>query len=274
MIVVGNLTIDDVVLPDGRTSIGSLGGGAIYAALGARLWSVPVGLVTRRGEDFAPSHLAHLADLGVDTSGVVNIPGPTVRNWVLYGQDGTRTWVYRTPVGRSVEVAVKPGDIPAPWLSAAPGPVVHVAPMPLFAAQAIVARLRADCPQAVITMDTHEDWVRGYREQLAELAREVDVFVPSRQELADLVGYDEPEKAALHLVGEGIRAVVVKLGAAGAYVATADGTTPTGGRLPGRGSRHDRRRRHLLWWAGGRLGPGRADSGGGGTGLYIGQLCR
>jgi ribokinase len=224
VIVVGNLTIDDVVLPDGRTSIGSLGGGAIYAALGARLWSVPVGLVTRRGEDFSPSHLAHLTDLGVDTSGVVDIPGPTVRNWVLYGQDGTRTWVYRTPVERSLEVAVEPGDMPAPWLSAEPAPVVHVAPMPLPAAQAIVARVRVDCPRAIITMDTHEDWVRDHREQLVALACAVDVFIPSRQELADLVGYDEPERAAHQLVGVGVQAVVVKLGAAGAYVSTADGT--------------------------------------------------
>jgi sugar/nucleoside kinase (ribokinase family)/fructoselysine-6-P-deglycase FrlB-like protein len=225
VIVVGNLTIDDVVLADGRTSIGSLGGGAIYAALGARLWSVPVGLVTRRGEDFAPSYLTRLADLGVDTSGVVDIPGPTVRNWVLYGGDGSRTWVYRTPVERSVEVAVQPADIPKSWLREEPAPVVHIAPMPLLAAQAIVTRVRADCPLAVIIMDTHEDWVRDYRELLIDLARAVDVFIPSRDELADLVGYDEPERAAKQLIDAGVHAVVVKLGADGAYTSTAAGTS-------------------------------------------------
>ena len=224
VIVVGNLTIDDVVLPDGRTGMGSLGGGSIYAALGARLWSVPVGLVTRRGEDFSESHLTHLAELGVDTAGVVDIPGPTVHNWVLYGADGSRTWVYQTPTQRSLEVAVQPTDIPESWLDETPAPVVHVAPMPLHAAQAIVGRVRADCPQAVITLDTHEEWVRDYREQLVELARAVDVFIPSRDELADLVGYDEPERAAQQLVGAGVAAVVVKLGADGAYVTTAAGT--------------------------------------------------
>ena len=225
MIVVGNLTIDDVVLSDGRTSIGSLGGGAIYAALGARLWSVPVGLVTRRGEDFVQSHLTRLADCGVDTSGVVDIPGPTVRNWVLYGDDGSRTWVYRTPLGRSREVAVQPADIPQSWLEESPPPVVHIAPMPLPAAQAIVKRVRADCPLAVIIMDTHEDWVRDNREELVDLARAVEVFIPSRGELAELVGYDEPERAAKQLIDAGVRAVVVKLGADGAYTFTAEGTS-------------------------------------------------
>jgi sugar/nucleoside kinase (ribokinase family)/fructoselysine-6-P-deglycase FrlB-like protein len=225
VIVVGNLTIDDVVLSDGRTGIGSLGGGAIYAALGARLWSVPVGLVTRRGEDFVGSHLTRLADLGVDTSGVVDIPGPTVRNWVLYGDDGSRTWVYRTPVERSAEVAVEPADMPKSWLMESPAPVVHIAPMPLPAAQAMVSRVRSECPLATITMDTHEDWVREYREQLFDLARSVEVFIPSRDELADLVGYDEPERAAKQLIGAGVHTVVVKLGADGAYVSTASGTS-------------------------------------------------
>ena len=224
VIVVGNLTIDDVVLPDGRTGLGSLGGGAIFAALGARLWSVPVGLVTRRGEDFAPSHLGHLADLGIDTSGVVDIPGPTVRNWVLYGEDGSRTWVYRTPVGRSIEVAVQPGDVPQSWLAESPAPSCISRSMPLPAAQAIVSRVRQDCPLAIITMDTHEDWVRDYRDELVELARTVDVFVPSQGELADLVGYDEAERAAQQLISRGVRAVAVKLGVEGAYVSTADGT--------------------------------------------------
>jgi sugar/nucleoside kinase (ribokinase family)/fructoselysine-6-P-deglycase FrlB-like protein len=225
VIVVGNLTIDDVVLSDGRTCIGSLGGGAIYAALGARLWSVPVGLVTRRGEDFERSHLEHLADLGVDTSGVVDIPGPTVRNWVLYGDEGSRTWVYRTPVERPVEVAVQPADMPTSWLNETLPPVVHIAPMPLPAAQAMVARVRGECPPAVIIMDTHEDWVRDYREKLVDLARAVEVFAPSRDELADLVGYDEPERAAQQLVDAGVKAVVVKLGADGAYLTTASGTS-------------------------------------------------
>ena len=74
-------------------------------------------------------------------------------------------------------------------------------------------------------MDTHEDWVRDYREELVELARRVDVFVPSQGELTDLVGYDDPERAAQQLIGAGVPIVVVKLGDEGAYVATAAGVS-------------------------------------------------
>jgi fructoselysine-6-P-deglycase FrlB-like protein len=97
--------------------------------------------------------------------------------------------------------------------------------MPLPAAQALVKRVRDDCPLAVIVMDTHEDWVHDYREQLIDVARAVEVFIPSRDELANLVGYDEPERAAKQLIAAGVRAVVVKLGADGAYVSAGDGTS-------------------------------------------------
>jgi fructoselysine-6-P-deglycase FrlB-like protein/sugar/nucleoside kinase (ribokinase family) len=112
VIIVGNLTIDDVVLPDGIVRMESIGGNTLYSALGARLWQANVGIVTRRGEDF-PHDLTHVfTPLGIATGGVVNIPGPTVRNRVIYEHNGERHWLYRTPRERSQEVAVQPSDLP------------------------------------------------------------------------------------------------------------------------------------------------------------------
>src|SRR5258706_6508499 len=115
VIVVGNLTIDDVVLPDGTTQMFSVGGNSLYAALGVRLWQPRVGLVTRRGEDFPRELTSMLHSLGVATGGIVDIPGPTVRNWVVYENNGERHWIYRTPRERSREVAVQEGGSPGGW---------------------------------------------------------------------------------------------------------------------------------------------------------------
>src|SRR5437899_8933957 len=79
VIVVGNLTIDDVVLPDGTTQMSSVGGNSLYTALGVRLWQPSVGIVTRCGEDFPHDLPAMLNALGIAAEGVVNIKGPTVR---------------------------------------------------------------------------------------------------------------------------------------------------------------------------------------------------
>ncbi|HEY5988481.1 MAG TPA: PfkB family carbohydrate kinase [Streptosporangiaceae bacterium] len=218
VIVVGNLTLDDVVLPDGTTRMACVGGNSLYASLAARLWEARVGIVTRRGEDFPAGRLERLRDLGIDTAGVTAISGPTVRNWVIYEEDGRRSFVYRTPPRRSLEVAVRPSDLPDSWLAAVPAPVVHVASMPLAAAEGIVARVRERAEGAVITLDTHEDWVAGYSDRLLALAAKVDAFIPSRFELADLVGYDDPIQALAELAALPTPIIVIKMGAKGCLV--------------------------------------------------------
>jgi len=84
VIVVGNLTIDDVVRANGETTMASPGGNAIYAATGALIWGLSVGVVARAGDDFPVAALDRLRDAGLDTGGLRPIEGPTVRNWVIY----------------------------------------------------------------------------------------------------------------------------------------------------------------------------------------------
>lgn len=227
VVVIGNLTIDDVVHDNGETTMASPGGNAIYAAVAARIWGVSVGLVARVGADFPKSALDRLRAAGLDTSGLRSIDGPTVRNWVIYEGDGRRHWVYRTPLARNFEVAPSPEDIPTVWVGPSPqrkGLVVHVAAMPFDAAARIVDHLRADGRQPIVTLDTHEAWTTGRNEILA-LARKVDVFVPSREELATMLGYDDPQRGCAELLAEGVSAVIVKCGEHGA-IAGVPGSGP------------------------------------------------
>jgi fructoselysine-6-P-deglycase FrlB-like protein/sugar/nucleoside kinase (ribokinase family) len=224
VIVIGNLTIDDIVRANGTTSLRSLGGNTIYAATAARIWGVGVGAVARVGDDFPPVALARLRDAGVDTLGIHPISGPTLRFWILYGEDGGRTFVSGTPTERGIEVAPAPTDVPAGWLERARRPVVHVASMPLMAAARIVGHVRSVSPSATITLDPHGEW-RFDREAVLTIARQADVFLPSREELQCLLGYDDPERACAELIVEGVRAVVAHDGANGALVVTAAGSS-------------------------------------------------
>jgi fructoselysine-6-P-deglycase FrlB-like protein/sugar/nucleoside kinase (ribokinase family) len=224
VVVVGNLTVDDVVHANGETTMASPGGNTIYAATGALIWGLSVGVVARVGADFPVAALDRLRDAGLDTGGLRPIEGPTVRNWVIYEHDGRRSWVYRTPPERRFEVAPSPADIPAGWTDQEQhqAPVVHVAAMPLGAAAGIVGHLRAEGRRAVVTLDTHEAWPAG-RDDILALARRVDVFVPSHGELAAMLGYDDPERACRELLAEGVPAVVVKCGEQGAVVSKPGG---------------------------------------------------
>jgi sugar/nucleoside kinase (ribokinase family)/fructoselysine-6-P-deglycase FrlB-like protein len=224
VVVVGNLTIDDVVHPNGETTMASPGGNTIHAATAAALWGKRVGTVARLGSDFPHTALDRLAASGLDLAGLRPIEGPTVRNWVIYEADGRRDWIYRTPRERRFEVAPQPEDTPDGWTAP---PVVHVAAMPFRAAVRMVDSFRASAGRPLITLDTHEEWTdEASRDEIVSLARQVDVFVPSHGELAAIVGYDDPRRSAQELLDEGVPAIVVKCGEDGAVIASRrDGET-------------------------------------------------
>lgn len=220
VIVIGNLTIDDVVRPDGTTTMATLGGNAIHTSTAARIWGVPVAVISRVGEDFPPTALARLREAGIETGAVRPIAGPTLRAWVLYEEDGRRSWVDRTPAGRSAEVAPTPEDLGLELWEGS-GPIIHIAAMPLPAAARLVEKIRHVLPDAMLTLDTHEDWSSD-RAALLAVARLVDVFLPSREQLQDMLGYDNPMRACTELLTSGVRAVVAKCGADGVLVAMGD----------------------------------------------------
>ncbi|MDX6243524.1 MAG: hypothetical protein QOE76_1247, partial [Frankiales bacterium] len=110
VVVIGNLTIDDVVRADGRTTMAQPGGNAVYAALAARLWAPTVGVVTRRGPDLPPQVLGTLGRLGVDLAGVAPTTSPTSRAWLLYEEDGSRHFVDRSTPDEDTRW-VRPEDI-------------------------------------------------------------------------------------------------------------------------------------------------------------------
>jgi len=220
VVVVGNLTIDDVVLADGTSLMATLGGNSVHSAAAAAACGARVVLVARRGEDFPADAFDRLAGAGVDTTHVVDVLGPTVRNWVIYEPDGRRHWVYRTPVGRSAEVAPLPEDVAVAVSGAR---VVHVAAMPVANAEAVVAEVRRSAPDAVITLDTHEGWADEPAARVLALAGAVDLFEPSLEELQAITGGDRTPTGGLRaLARAGVRRAVVKAGADGAYVMTGD----------------------------------------------------
>jgi fructoselysine-6-P-deglycase FrlB-like protein len=90
--------------------------------------------------------------------------------------------------------------------------------MPIDAAEAVVDAVRRKAPEALISLDTHEDYVASYRERLRALAARVEAFLPSRPELADLVGYDDPLRALAELSELPTPIIVIKMGAAGVLV--------------------------------------------------------
>ena len=213
LVVAGNLTLDDTVLPDGRTGMGAMGGDALYTGLGAAIWTRPVGLLSRYGDDFPPERLEQARAAGLDLSGLRACPGPTIRYWVIYEWDGRRHFIFRTSDERFPALSPSPDDLPADY--AARCRLFHVAALPFDHMERLVsavARLSA-CP--LITLDTHEDYITGYQDRFARLLPLLAAFLPSREEVALWFGDDDPERRIGDLLALGPEIVVIKMGAEG-----------------------------------------------------------
>lgn len=86
------IIIDDIVFPDGCTTMGVLGGAGLYAAAGMRLWTPDVTLIAAVGPEFDPQALSAL---GLDAGGLRVTRYPTPRAWQLFEEDGRRTQIFR-----------------------------------------------------------------------------------------------------------------------------------------------------------------------------------
>jgi sugar/nucleoside kinase (ribokinase family) len=216
--VLGNLTVDDVVMADGSTAFGLCGGNAIYAARGAHIWDDAVGVAARIGPDFPASHLAELQALGLELA-LVDAATPSIHNWALYESVDVRKFVLWKGSGTFLDQSLRADELP----SMAGAEACHVAPMPLAVQLELVRAIRDRV--RVVALDPHEDHIAGNERDLFDLLPALTIFLPSRCEAELLFGRDDPEAAALALSRAGATVVAVKLGSDGSIVSVGDGRT-------------------------------------------------
>lgn len=219
LVVLGNLMLDDLVFPDGATRMGEPGGAAIYAALGARLWGLDVGVVSIVGTDYPDWALAGLAAQGIDLAGIHPLGRPGIRIWLLY-EERLRQFVHRRERPEHAEVSPGFERIPAAWRDAR---AFHVSPMPFQTQRGLVDALSGIPgafvsldPLAPIRPDTWNDW--------RQIAAKVDAFFVGEDELQVEADAGDYLKTLRRLAGGRLRYVAFKRSARGGilYDAAAD----------------------------------------------------
>jgi sugar/nucleoside kinase (ribokinase family) len=201
-LTVGNLLVEDVVLPDGRRLLGRLGGDALYAAIGARAFARDVELVVRLGRKFPPELVRALEAAGYG-AGLIPSTHNTVRLWVEWGVEGGTRFTFSEEAGTYEEATPTPGEIPAALAEGLDA--VHVAPVPFVQMEALVGWAR---PRArVVTVDPHYQHMDADWQRVLPL---VDAFLPSRDEASALLGgWPGPEEAVRALAALGAPVVCV-----------------------------------------------------------------
>jgi sugar/nucleoside kinase (ribokinase family) len=226
-ISIGSIIIDDIILPDGRSRMGILGGGCTHAAMGMRVWSDTVGLVSAVGYDFPENLLAELA-YRFDTRGIILKDSPTPRAWQLFEWDGTRNEVFRTDMTEMVRIAPGIGDLPNGYQNLA-GVHLHAAleELPVW-----LDFLRMRGTPIILWEPWDQICVADRRNEIYRLACRVDVFSPGLPEAQEITGLEDPIQIVKEFLSHGINLIALRMGAAGSLVARSDGVFAAINALP------------------------------------------
>jgi ribokinase len=214
LVCCGNLTLDDIVLPDGTVEEMSVGGDALYGVLAARLLLPDAEMLAPVGCDL-PQHVWDMIDAaGLSRHGLPARGWPTIRTRFVYQTADRRIVTLQSSEADFDRLSPRGNDIPARFWGA---DAFMVLAMTLAAQRDLVRDIRAKT-RALIALDTQEEYCDGNEAAILDLASQVDVFMPSADEVRRLIGAREPAEAARYFASLGPRVVVIKLGAAGCLV--------------------------------------------------------
>ncbi|MCL5428654.1 MAG: carbohydrate kinase family protein [Chloroflexi bacterium] len=211
---IGCLSLDNIVLEDGRYLQSVMGGNALYSAIGCKLWNVNVGMVSYIGrEDYPREKLDELSSAGIDISGIHVVDNPSEKFWILYEKTGRQTLPTLDYVGQE-KMTPDGKDIPETYLNAQ---VAHISARPYQNQQALKNFLnRRKISVSLDTGEMHGLGIEGYREKGA--LNGISYFFPSSNEVKAIFG-DSDEAAIRQLCTEaGVTILVIKKGAEGSLV--------------------------------------------------------
>ena len=241
LVILGQLTVDDVVPAAEDAWRRRLGGNALYTAAGARLVldEAEIGVVSRLGTSAPDAFEALLADRAFASS-VGQSHAEQIVEWLIYEPDGARRTL---PRNADLRRGGTPAELHARYLARLEGQSPAFADVPETWRDACAFHLATQLwprheealrdapPGAFVSLDPSRHYARASTlDDLAHRLGRANAVLPSEQEIGHLAprGLTPADATALamSLHERGLREVVVKLGAAGCVVA-AEGRVKT-----------------------------------------------
>ena len=204
-VCVGGLREDYALLASGEARLHELGGSAVYAAAGARVWSGLVGMVARVGANYPAAWLSKLRERELDIEGVKVLPdAQDTRAFYAYlsleeraEADPAKHFArvglplpaelagYVPPASQLPDrdkfgpLTVRPGDVPPGYLHARG---FHFAPDEFVVHNTLPVMMRHQ-GIGYITCDPDLRYMQpGFADQVRLLVRGLDAFLPSEAE--------------------------------------------------------------------------------------------
>jgi len=240
---VGSLALNDTVYANGRTSMAAPGGNALYAAVGANIWTEQAGIVAVVGYDWPAEYTGTLAQSAIDTAGLIKKDAETLRAWTIYERSGFRRYFSRntevvlltpTPYSSSplspqeaaaysqaarqvhIRNSPLPQEVP-PHLWQAD--TIHLCPMRLETLLIWVDFLTTK-PEIFVSVDMLPYFIHGNLDDddFLKLLSRADAFIPSEAEAESLMPGYQAENFCREVAARGPKIVGIKQGDHGAAI--------------------------------------------------------
>ena len=217
---IGEITLDDTVLESGELRRAQSGGGALYSALAIRLLGHEVGINSVIGHEYPEEYLQILRSHGIATSGILRIPGWSLRLWLLHEENNRKQQVHKLQASTFAELdSVRP-DPPSDYFSAIGYHLSPATPEGQMRSRDVV---RANRPDALISLDILvEPFIEAHFYRSGEALQRIDIFSPSIVETEALWPGIEMERLLPMLTDFGVRWIAVKMDTRGSIVYDAE----------------------------------------------------
>jgi sugar/nucleoside kinase (ribokinase family) len=216
-----NLIIDDIVFPDGRTFMNTLGGAGLHALVGMRVWNDRLGYAAAVGADIDRRHLQTLQQFGVDLQSLVYRDGyKTARAWQVFEPDERRIEIFRTSLDEFERRRVTKEDLPASYYAARG---VHIQWGALEDVKELINALRERNPAMKVVLEPTTDHLQETAESYQAILPLVSLFSPDLGEARKITGHDEIEDIFRILFAWGAPLVALRMGERGSIVCLPDG---------------------------------------------------
>lgn len=181
VVTVGWLTMDDIVLTDHTCRPGVLGGGALYSAVGARIWAERVGIHSATSRPLLETVRGAIRRRSIDPRGIAAVDGNGLQLWLLHESETAKQQVPKLTSSTAEEMDRGRGPLPGAYATARG---FHIAPQTPAGSLDNARRLAALPGGPVLTLDLLSDEFIDRRFYAAlDFLDAVTAFLPSEAEI-------------------------------------------------------------------------------------------
>jgi sugar/nucleoside kinase (ribokinase family) len=202
---IGHISLDDIRNVWGQHT--QLGGAALYAAMGARLLSENVRIISAVGKDFSETNFLYSKFPG---SVIKKVNMPSTRFKIKYDEKYRANYdEFKLGAGANIKVS----DLPAYWLRE--NVFIHLAPMNPQKVERFVRFIKRTSPKTWISLNSCINYfnIAKNREILKKLGEMVDLFILNEQEALALSESDSLISAMRILKASRLAITIGQLGA-------------------------------------------------------------